>query len=435
MSKSSIFANVCFFSLSVFFGTDALAGAYGGAYGLVLDSDGDTVVDTEDNCPTLSNVNQYDKDADGVGNRCDDDIDGDGILNEADNCPKQSDPTNNCVQDCSGVAGGAATLDACGTCDTDPANDCVPPGMALIPDGPASIDLSNQEQRDRQSSLRNCEQRASQTLNSFFANFLEATSSQYASAQRRYDLALEACDELFLTPLLVDVPAFFMDITEVTASKYKECVDAGVCTYTGSTTSSIHTYDIPGKENHPVNLVTYSQASAYCAYEGKSLPTDDQWEKAARGGCDIWTASCSDANFSDQVSCEEAGHGWTDCAEQTPIYPWGNDAPAPDYAVFNLPFAAGTAPVGSKPFGQSPYGLYDMAGNVLEWTVATTGLANERPELRGGSWNSSSNYLRSSYRSLSNPSSTNYHFGFRCAQEFSAPQGRAGPQATLTSVL
>jgi formylglycine-generating enzyme required for sulfatase activity len=405
MSKSSVFANVCFFSLSVFFGTDALAGAYGGAYGLVLDSDGDTVVDTEDNCPTLSNVNQYDKDGDGLGNRCDDDIDDDGILNEADNCPKQSDPTNDCAQDCSGVAGGTAALDACGTCDTDPANDCVPPGMALIPQGTFFM------------GRKSCQGEA----------LVEA--SEGGSLYRKINAICMSHETPYHE---VTLDAFFMDITEVKASKYKECVDAGVCTAAvppgyqepfclgnekeefdrvssrceetvarrmGAAANRLatSTYNVIGKEDHPINFVNHTQASAYCAYEGKSLPTDEQWEKAAVGGCDIWT---------------------TDCAAQTSIYPWGDKAPAAIHAVFGLPVTIGTARVGSKPFGQSPYGLMDMAGNVSEWTgeVDTDAVFAHQVHHRGGSWNYSANNLPPFKRYLGNVLDATSNHGFRCAR-------------------
>jgi formylglycine-generating enzyme required for sulfatase activity len=226
---------------------------------------------------------------------------------------------------------------------------------------------------------------------------------------------------------LVTLDAFYMDITEVTAAAYTACVDEGVCTYAGPTADDpARTYN-NAKDDHPINYVDSVQASEYCTWKGKSLPTEAQWEKAARGGCDIWT---------------------TDCESDTPIYPWNNDAPMSNHAVISV---TSTAVVGSKPDGDSPYGLKDMAGNVWEWTAdefaggyycegndttdsdATcnaTDVAHEtvtdnptgptmvfsRRSIRGGSFDGSFTGLRSSGRGFGGSTSSFLNVGFRCAQ-------------------
>ena len=134
----------------------------------------------------------------------------------------------------------------------------------------------------------------------------------------------------------VYLDAYYIDRTEVTAADYAACVSAGGCTTPSS--GSYATYQVAGKEDHPINRVTWYQAEAYCTWAGKRLPTEAEWEKAARG---------NDGRK----------------------YPWGNQSPTCDLAVKDG-CPGDTQPVCSvSPAGDSPYGLCDMAGNVWEWVA------------------------------------------------------------------
>ncbi len=183
------------------------------------------------------------------------------------------------------------------------------------------------------------------------------------------------------------LPTFYIDTHEVTAGEYKECVEAGGCGYgaTGSEPAygTSHTYN-NNKDNHPINYVSWHEAVDYCTWKGKRLPTEVEWEKAARG---------------------------TDGR----TYPWGNESPACDYAVMNG-CDGFTQPVGSEGSGKSPYGVYDMAGNLWEWTDSWYSSGSNYRVLRGGSFGNDEDDLRSSYRSLSSPANRNLTSGFRCSQ-------------------
>ena len=197
----------------------------------------------------------------------------------------------------------------------------------------------------------------------------------------------------------VNVPGFKIDKYEVTTGEYQACVDAGGCT--AANTGGSCNYGVSGLDGHPINCVDWNQATAYCAWAGKRLPTEAEWEKAARG---------------------------TDGRK----YPWGNGSLDCDHAVWNGSTCgnSGTAPVGSKPAGVSPYGAEDMVGNVWEWVedwyhdtyagAPTDGSAWVTPTgwyrvLRGGSWDyASSGYLRVSSRFYV-PTSRVGGVGFRCA--------------------
>jgi formylglycine-generating enzyme required for sulfatase activity len=215
----------------------------------------------------------------------------------------------------------------------------------------------------------------------------------------------------------VTLSAYKIGKYEVTVGEYQQCVTNGAC---NNSSGEIHyntNADDPacnlgaeGKENHPMQCVTWYGAKAYCEYLGQRLPTEAEWEKAARG---------------------------TDGRK----YPWGNEIATCDHAVMFDSNAGGggcgadgTMPIGSKEMGKSPYGAYDMAGNVWEWvndwydlSYYTSSPANDPagPEtgeyrvLRGGSWNDYNviHDLRTVHRNYGNPG---YYLdrddGFRCAE-------------------
>jgi formylglycine-generating enzyme required for sulfatase activity len=158
---------------------------------------------------------------------------------------------------------------------------------------------------------------------------------------------------------LVELSAYWIGVYEVTADLYKKCVQTtpGACplpkTYNGIDHS---TYGVAGKGHHPVNHVTAIGAEAVCKWLGGDLPTEAQWEKAARGGCEVYPGK--------------------DCKTSAAKYPWGNSEPIIcQHAVYAG--LAGTCDLAAYSFlllgigegsilGASPYGAYDMAGNVEE---------------------------------------------------------------------
>ena len=173
----------------------------------------------------------------------------------------------------------------------------------------------------------------------------------------------------------VTLPSFCMDRTEVTVIAYKACVDAGICTTPGP-----GNWGKRGKDNHPINSVSWFQASAFCKWNGKRLPSEEEWEYAARG------------NLPSE-------------------YPWGNDPPE-GRACFP---DAGTCPVGSYPSGDSPFGVKDMSGNVWEWT--TSGSPEHRI-FRGGPWygDARSQGVEARITDADSAHGTDTGSGFRCAR-------------------
>lgn len=141
--------------------------------------------------------------------------------------------------------------------------------------------------------------------------------------------------------------------------------------------------DIQGKADHPVVQVSWADALAYAEWAGKRLPTEQEWEKAARG-----------------IDGRE--------------YPWGNSEPTADLCNFNKQ-AGRTTPVGRfSPQGDSPYGCVDMSGNIWEWTTS-----QERGGrvLRGGGWSHPAEYVRLVLRPVHEADERYDTDGFRCVSE------------------
>ncbi|MCC7262886.1 MAG: SUMF1/EgtB/PvdO family nonheme iron enzyme [Candidatus Latescibacteria bacterium] len=133
---------------------------------------------------------------------------------------------------------------------------------------------------------------------------------------------------------LVELSLFWLDKTEVTTAAYQACVAAGACAPAGQTAGC--NAPLADRAEHPINCVDWARAEAYCRWAGKRLPTEAEWEKAARG-------------------------------DDQRRYPWGDARPDGTYLNYNN-LVGSTEPVGSHPAGASPYGVLDLAGNVFEWT-------------------------------------------------------------------
>jgi formylglycine-generating enzyme required for sulfatase activity len=214
----------------------------------------------------------------------------------------------------------------------------------------------------------------------------------------------------------VTLDTFRIYITEVTNAMYRACVDAQICPRPEPTPSDSiapsQYFTAPAYNNYPVVLVTNADAATYCQWAGGRLPTEAEWEKAARG---------------------------TDGR----LFPWGNNELTSSLANFCdngcpgdevAPLVDGyrfTAPVGSFPAGASPYGVLDMGGNVLEWasdwyvanyynspTNNPTGAASgTRHPIRGGSWDSGRGGLRPAARASLSVGTVMDTVGFRCAMD------------------
>lgn len=209
----------------------------------------------------------------------------------------------------------------------------------------------------------------------------------------------------------VTLDSFWIDKYEVTNRQYALCVAAGACAppkWDASKSRGTY-FSNPEYANYPVIYVSWYQARDYCAWAGRRLLSEAEWEKAARG-------------------------------DDARLYPWGNDPISGDKANFcdkncprsfaNMGFDDGyveTAPVGSFPAGASAYGVMDMAGNVWEWTNTVLSLypydpndgrespdAYEQRMWRGGAWSTGVWYMRASTRYHSVQKYQYHNLGIRC---------------------
>jgi sulfatase modifying factor 1 len=198
----------------------------------------------------------------------------------------------------------------------------------------------------------------------------------------------------------VNVSSFFIDRFEATASEYRDCVDDDVC---------INTMNDPdcnlsaGRLDHPINCVTFDMASTYCGWRGLRLPTEAEWERAARG-------------------------------DELIKYPWGDTAPDCSLAAVDE-CGSSSVPVGSKRNGDSPFGVADMGGNVTEWVsdfydngYYAASVGEDDPKgpsegteraLKGSAFTVSSSFpaQRISNRNAADPGTVLRIYGVRCARD------------------
>jgi serine/threonine-protein kinase len=199
----------------------------------------------------------------------------------------------------------------------------------------------------------------------------------------------------------VYLSVYWIDQTEVTNAMYLRCVREGVCRPPKETRSNTRPayFDEAGFGNYPVIYVAWKDADTYCRWAGRRLPSEAEWEKAARG-------------------------------DDGRIYPWGEYPPGPGMANFNNQ-VGDTRAVGSYPAGASPYGALDMAGNVAEWVAdwydpdyypvspasnPTGPEAGEFRVYRGGSWFNMQRAMRTAFRLSNYPDLQSNTLGFRCAR-------------------
>ena len=212
----------------------------------------------------------------------------------------------------------------------------------------------------------------------------------------------------------VHLDAFHVDRTEVTVAQYRQCVDEDACSATHLTGSGKEAKDFDrlkcnwneaGRGSHPVNCVSWDQAVAYCRWAGGTLPTEAQWERAARG---------------DEARDCPGGIGRATCTEAVMK---SDEGPGCGRGL--------TWQVGSRPSGASPFGALDMAGNVREWaqdwyqvqqyedpTIQNPkgpAVGTERV-VRGGGWLDESEALCATTRGHLPPDHRAVDLGFRCAR-------------------
>ena len=197
----------------------------------------------------------------------------------------------------------------------------------------------------------------------------------------------------------VFLDSFYLDTFEVTNGWFAKFVEA----IQSEPPWGFADQDTPVVDaDRPVRWVNWMDAIGYCLWAGKRLPTEAEWEKAARG---------------------------TDGR----VYPWGNDPPTPAQAVFGLKEGDETvSPIGPREKGKSPYGVHDLAGNLYEWTTdwyddgfyTTTPTSNPRGPgegtakvQRGGSYTNTPYRLRTSFRTKGDPTEHEPNVGFRCAHD------------------
>ena len=198
----------------------------------------------------------------------------------------------------------------------------------------------------------------------------------------------------------VQLATYWIDKYEVSTVQYQACVDAGTCEPTGTTAGCNSVAN--ERSDHPINCINWAQADTYCLWSQKRLPTEAEWERAAKG-------------------------------DGRRPFPWGQEAPNHDLLNFNNNVGS-TTRVGSYPLGISPFGLHDISGNVQEWTGDFyaadyyTDSPTSNPQgpkegvlrvVRGASWKLGipQEVLTTTVRFAFVPSTRDPSLGFRCATD------------------
>jgi formylglycine-generating enzyme required for sulfatase activity len=235
----------------------------------------------------------------------------------------------------------------------------------------------------------------------------------------------------------VRLDAFCMDLHEVTAKQYKACSDVGKCRRAANEVewpqisarerrqySQLCNVDDETKQDHPITCVTWEMADTFCKVHGKRLPTEAEWEYAARGPDGRiypWGDEPPSSRHLNACGSECTAWGKRNQSPLIALYPDDDGYPT-------------TAPVGKFPAGRSRFGPFDVVGNVWEWTASWYGpysaeaLENpvgpptgERRVIRGGGWNGGfASWLRPSFRYGQVPGARSHGIGFRCV---SSPSG------------
>lgn len=186
----------------------------------------------------------------------------------------------------------------------------------------------------------------------------------------------------------VAVASFYLDRTEVTTRDYVACMSKGACTKPHEDNPFCNTPHAAERGDHPINCIDWAQADAYCHFAEKRLPSEREWEYAARGGAELRT------------------------------YSWGEEPPTPQRSCY---LHLGTCPVGS--FAPGAFGLVDVSGNVWEWTSSWFGNYPHEPRAgkyriyRGGSWSRRfPKWLANGLRNRYLPEESSASVGVRCAK-------------------
>jgi formylglycine-generating enzyme required for sulfatase activity len=216
---------------------------------------------------------------------------------------------------------------------------------------------------------------------------------------------------------------FYIDKYEVTVKDFAKCVSDGACGEEGTAYETVSGNPFCNMNNskldHPMNCVSFFGANAYCEWAGKRLPAEGEWEKAARGGCEI--------------------HGEENCENDSYVYTWGNEG-EPDCGKVNMAndgsdWGCGTdstATGGNYAASDSPYLCSDMLGNLYEWVAdswsddhagaPTDGSSRGTPDsdgtIKGGSFMQyDTSQFRVSFRAKQLTTEMLYSRGFRCAMD------------------